>query len=172
MTDQAIDTCLVAEIEIFVFPAIADVAGGTGRPVGLNTDAEIVDHITLADAQGLIMSGEQDFLTLPVPVGGLHNLACRILVTLQAGACDRRTICKRFVEETAVVGVVGVCGVFGQPVPGISANRRVWLTTTRQAGGNGEQYGDKQKQFAYGITDFLTSGRNQLTVPVDDTDVS
>ena len=120
VADQAIDTCLVSEIEIFVFPAVADVAHGAGRPVGLNADAEIVDDIALADTQGFVVPGQHDLFALPVPVGSLHNLLCRIFVTLQAGTCDRRAICKRFVEETAVVGM---CWLLCQPFLGVSAER-------------------------------------------------
>jgi hypothetical protein len=45
-----------------------------GWPIGLDADAEIIDYIPLADAHGLVMAGYQDLLTLPVPVGGSHNL--------------------------------------------------------------------------------------------------
>ena len=53
------------EIEMLVFPAIAYVTTGTGRPVGLYTDTEIVDDIALADAYGLFVTAYPDCLPLP-----------------------------------------------------------------------------------------------------------
>ena len=133
MAYQAVDTCLIAEIEILVLPSVTYVTAGTGRPVRLNTDTEIIDDVTLADAQGIIMSRNHDFLPLPVPVSRLHNLLRRILMALETGACNRRAIRKRFMEETAVI-----CGpgMFGQPLPDAIGDRRVWFAGTRQTGGN------------------------------------
>ena len=127
MADQAVDTCLIAEIEILVLPSVTYVTAGTGRPVGLNTDTEIIDDVTLADAQGTLMSRHHHFLTLPVPVSRLHNFLRRILMALETGACNRRAIRKRFMEETAVIGE---SGVFGQILPGTIADRRVWFAGT------------------------------------------
>ena len=59
MTNQAVHAGLVGIIEIFVLPAITDVAHGAGRPVGLDTDAE-VDDIAFADAHQTQMPGESD----------------------------------------------------------------------------------------------------------------
>jgi len=48
-------------------------------------------------------------------------------MALEAGACNRRAIRKRFMEETAVIGE---SGVFGQILPGTIADRRVWFAGT------------------------------------------
>ena len=67
----------------------------------------------------------------------------------ETGTRNRRTIRKRFLEETAVVGVYRV---FDNPVSGIILDDRVCFTATRQAGGDGHQH--HQEQLACGIAGF------------------
>jgi len=92
MADQAVDTGGVIEIEMLIFPAITYVTTGTGRPVGLYTDTEIVDDVALADAYGLFVTAYPDFLTLPVPMGGCHDFRRYVFVTFDACPSNCRAV--------------------------------------------------------------------------------
>ena len=85
MTHQAVDLLAVAEVEIGVLPAVAGVAGGASRPVGLDADAEVVQAVLLADGHRLVVAGHLIGLALPGPVDGLHHLAGLVGMALQAG---------------------------------------------------------------------------------------
>ena len=84
VTGQAIDLVAVAEVEVLVFPAVADVAGLAEGLVGLVADAEGVDHGLLAQ----VLAGVR-IDVIPGPVPGLHDLMRGLGVAFEAGAGDR-----------------------------------------------------------------------------------
>ncbi len=67
---QAVNIFLYREIEAVVGVAVADVATGTARPVGVNRDAVVVDDIVLA-IQLTVFGG-----IVPGPVSGPHHILC------------------------------------------------------------------------------------------------
>jgi len=147
MADQAVDPRGVVEIEVFVLPAVADVAHGAGRPVGLHADAEIVDDVTLADAHCPVMPGHHDFFTLPVPVCGLHDLAGGVRVAFQAGAGDGGAVRKWLEEEKSMVGMDRVVW---QAIPGTAGFfRRILGGRTQHGARQGKQQGCLQQFMHY-----------------------
>lgn len=100
MADETIDIFLCAKVETFIFPSVTDMATGAIWIVGLWGNAEIIQHIALAEALSAVRIEK-----LPGPMFGLVDLSCRLGMTSQAGPGDRRARREFSLEflETAVV---------------------------------------------------------------------
>jgi hypothetical protein len=101
VADDAIDVLFLREIEVGVLPAVADVAGGAGSIVGGDGDAEVVEHLLLAQDLFGVRVHE-----LPLPVLGAVDLAGGLGVAFEAGLGDLRTGVEGLLQllEFGVVG--------------------------------------------------------------------
>jgi len=122
MADQAVDVVRVAEVEGLVHPSVSGMAGGAGRPVALDADAEIVEEVLLTrrDRQGA--SVNVDGIALPLPVGRVHQLGCGFRMAFEASPSDRGTVGERLCEERAVIRVLRP---LGKELLGMVADPRV-----------------------------------------------
>ena len=101
MASQAVHIVLGGKIKVLVFPAVADMAGGTARVVGLQAATK---HIGLMFFAQHLPSCRM--IELPLPVGGLLQLSGRLGMASQTGAGNLRATGKVFLQlgKLAVIG--------------------------------------------------------------------
>ncbi len=102
MAHQAVDILLVAEIEIFIIPTVTGMAASAAFPVGLDTDAEVVDLVLFADGYRLITPVQHNRITFPFPMHGLHHLLGGVFMALEAGPGDIGACFKRSLDDIGV----------------------------------------------------------------------
>jgi hypothetical protein len=100
VTGHAIDVFFRLEIEVGILPAVADMATGTEWEVRGDRDAEVVDHVLLA--QPLLVFRVQE---IPAPVFGLMHLFGCFGVATQANLGQFRTRAEGLLQllELAVI---------------------------------------------------------------------
>ncbi len=84
MAHQTVDPGVGLEVEIFVLPAVADVAGGAAGLVGGHGDAEVVDGLAVFAHGGFTAAVVAD----PGPVDGVVDLVRGLGMAGQAGRRD------------------------------------------------------------------------------------
>ncbi len=105
VTDEAVHVGLLGKVERRIFPTIPGMARSAAGPVALDANAEVVELVLLTDGHQFVAAGQLQRLALPRPVGRLHHLRRRRLVTLQAGG---RHLLPRGIGAGHERGVVGV----------------------------------------------------------------
>ena len=105
MANQAVDIVFIGKIKVGVFPAVANMAGGAGGPVSLNTNAEVIDAVFFAGGDQFLSRRIVSRLAFPGPVDGVDDLVAGLGMTFQAGFGDVAGGIVGAFEQLAVVGV-------------------------------------------------------------------
>jgi hypothetical protein len=105
VASQAVYILLDGKIKIRIHPAVSGMARGTGRPIRLDTQAEIIEGILFSDRDRLLAAFQHVRLALPRPVDCGHQVLGSLLVAFQTSACYFRSGVKGTFEQSTMIGV-------------------------------------------------------------------